>query len=233
MAVPGVNIRLLSLRPSLCLPSTLASTAGRTAGLRPFSVSARKQDVNNTKTDTFIELAKARRTIYQLGNKSPVPDSKIEELVNSAILNVPSSFNTQSTRLVVLLHDEHKRLWDIGISVFQDMVKAGTIPKEMWEKQTLPKLQGFQAGVGTVCCPESRAVRCGFVERFVLTIGGRFYSMKTQRTSSRSRRSLLSLRTNSNPGQTTLMLCTNTSVCLARPLLFFCFLFDVIAILMG
>lgn len=153
MAVPRLNIRGFALRPSIYLPSIRANVAGRTAGLRPFSFSTRKQDVNNTKTDTFVELAKARRTIYQLGSKSPVSDSKIEELVNSAILNVPSSFNTQSTRLVVLLHDEHKRLWDIGINVFQDMVKTGAIPKEVWEKQTLPKLQGFQAAVGTVWCP--------------------------------------------------------------------------------
>ncbi len=152
MAVRRVNIRLFSLRPSIYLPSICANIAGRTAGVRSFSFSERKQDVNNSKTDTFVEIAKARRTIYQLGNKSPASDSKIEELVNSAILNVPSSFNTQSTRLVVLLHDEHKRLWDIGISVFQDMVKTGAIPEDVWGKQTLPKLQGFQAGVGTVCC---------------------------------------------------------------------------------
>lgn len=233
MAVPGVNIRLLSLRPSLYRPSIRASTAGRTAGLRPFSVSARKQDVNNTKTNTFVELAKARRTIYQLGNKSPVPDSKIEELVNSAILNVPSSFNTQSTRLVVLLHDEHKRLWDIGISVFQDMVKAGTIPKEMWEKQTLPKLQGFQAGVGTVCCPESRAVRCGFVERFVLTIGGQilFYEDPAHIKPFSEKFALFKDKfepwaDHSNAMHQYFRMFGPTSP-------FFCFLFGVIAIVMG
>ncbi|BCS20797.1 nitroreductase family protein [Aspergillus puulaauensis] len=168
MAVPRLNIRGFALRPSIYLPSIRANVAGRTAGLRPLSFSARKQDVNNTKTDTFVELAKARRTIYQLGSKSPVSDSKIEELVNSAILNVPSSFNTQSTRLVVLLHDEHKRLWDIGINVFQDMVKTGAIPKEVWEKQTLPKLQGFQAAVGTILFYEDPAHIKPFSEKFAL-----------------------------------------------------------------
>jgi predicted oxidoreductase (fatty acid repression mutant protein) len=113
---------------------------------------ARKLDANtSSKTGTLIELAKARRTIYQLGKNSPVPDSKIEELVNAAILNVPSAFNTQSTRLLVLLHREHERMWDIVIDVFQNLVKTGKIPEQVWQNQTLPKLQGFKAGVGTVC----------------------------------------------------------------------------------
>lgn len=101
-------------------------------------------------TDTLIELAKARRTIYKLGKNSPVPDSKIEELVNAAILNVPSSFNTQSTRLLVLLHQEHEKLWDIVIETFGELVKSGAVPEETWKKQTLPKLQGMKGGVGTV-----------------------------------------------------------------------------------
>lgn len=101
-------------------------------------------------SSALIDLAKNRRTIYQLGKKSPVPDSKIEELVNAAILHVPSAFNTQSTRLVVLLHDQHDRLWDIAIEAFEGLVKAGKIPQETWEKQTLPKLLGFKGAYGTV-----------------------------------------------------------------------------------
>jgi predicted oxidoreductase (fatty acid repression mutant protein) len=88
---------------------------------------------------------------YQLGSNSPVPDSEIEKLVHAAILNVPSAFNTQSTRLLVLLHREHERLWDVAIDVFQNLLDTGAIPKEVWERQTLPKLQGFRAGMGTVC----------------------------------------------------------------------------------
>jgi predicted oxidoreductase (fatty acid repression mutant protein) len=101
-------------------------------------------------SSALINLAKNRRTIYKLGKESPVPDSKIEELVNAAILHVPSSFNTQSTRLVVLLHGQHDRLWDIAIEAFEGLVKAGKISQEIWEKQTLPKLLGFKGAYGTV-----------------------------------------------------------------------------------
>ena len=77
-------------------------------------------------------------------------DGKIEELVNSAILNVPSSFNTQSTRLIVLLHKEHDRLWDIVIDAMSNLVKTGAVSEEMWKNMTLPKLKGLQGGYGTV-----------------------------------------------------------------------------------
>lgn len=101
--------------------------------------------------ESLISLAQNRRTIYQLGKSSSVSDDKIEELVNQAILHVPSAFNTQSTRLVLLLHDQHDRLWDIAIEAFEGLVASGRIPKEIWEKQTLPKLNGFKGAYGTVC----------------------------------------------------------------------------------
>lgn len=106
--------------------------------------------------DTLVQLAKNRRTIYKLGKNSPVPDSKVEELINEAILHIPSSFNTQSTRLVLLLHAEHERLWDIAIEAFGTLVQSGAVPEEMWKNQTLPKLQGFKNAAGTVCPLVSR-----------------------------------------------------------------------------
>jgi hypothetical protein len=99
--------------------------------------------------DSLIDLAKSRRSIYKLGKNSPVPDSRIEEILTSAILHVPSSFNTQSTRLVLLLHEEHERLWDIVIDTLAPLVTNGTIPEEMWKNGTLPKLQGLKAAFGT------------------------------------------------------------------------------------
>ncbi|EKV13115.1 hypothetical protein PDIG_39930 [Penicillium digitatum PHI26] len=108
-------------------------------------------------SSAILDLAKNRRTIYKLGKKSPVADSTIEELVHAAILNIPSAFNTQSTRLVVLLHDQHDRLWDLAIEAFEELVKAGKIPQELWAKQTLPKLLGFKGAYGTILFYEDPA----------------------------------------------------------------------------
>ncbi|EAW10442.1 nitroreductase family protein [Aspergillus clavatus NRRL 1] len=122
--------------------------------------------MSTANTDTLIELAKGRRTIYKLGKNSPVPDSKIEELVNTAILHVPSAFNTQSTRLVVLLHAEHEKLWDTVIDTFMELVKSGAVPEQIWKNQTLPKLQGMKNGVGTILFYEDPAHIAPFSEKF-------------------------------------------------------------------
>ncbi|KAJ5726708.1 uncharacterized protein N7483_008065 [Penicillium malachiteum] len=116
--------------------------------------------------EALIQAAQHRRTIYQLGKNAPVSDDKIEELVNAAILNVPSSFNTQSTRLVVLLKEEHERLWDIAVKIFEDLVAAGTVPEEVFKNQTLPKLNRFKAAYGTILFFEDPAHIQGFKEKF-------------------------------------------------------------------
>jgi Predicted oxidoreductase related to nitroreductase len=137
------------------------------SSLRTFSTSYRK-NTPDTMSDTLVQAAQARRTIYQLGKNSPVPDSKVEELVNAAILNVPSSFNTQSTRLVVVLREEHEKLWDIAIEAFGGLVASGAVPEEMFKSQTLPKLQGFKAAYGTVLFYEDPAHIKPFQEKFAI-----------------------------------------------------------------
>jgi hypothetical protein len=106
-----------------------------------FSTSTAKMTTTST---TFIDLLKTRRTIYQLKNTSPIPDSKIQEIVEQALLHVPSSFNSQSTRIVLLFKGEHEKLWDIA----HDVLK-GVVPEAQFEG-TAKKLQGFRAGYGTV-----------------------------------------------------------------------------------
>ncbi|KAL2818496.1 Nitroreductase-like protein [Aspergillus cavernicola] len=164
MALPRITSRLF---PKGSLRGIRNAFPSVTATIQPFSLfPARKQAGATRKTEPLVGLVKARRTIYQLGKKSPVPDSKIEELVNSAILNVPSAFNTQSTRLLALLHSVHEHLWDVVIHVFQNLVKPGAIPEQVWQTQTLPKLQGFKAGVGTILFYEDPAHIKPFSEKF-------------------------------------------------------------------
>ncbi|KAI9706428.1 MAG: hypothetical protein M1836_003433 [Candelina mexicana] len=93
---------------------------------------------------SFIDAVKSRRTYYNLTNESTIPDSRIEELVRDAILHCPSSFNSQSTRLVVLLKQEHEQLWDM----VRDVLKA-IVPEDRFEP-TQQKLSGFRGGYGTI-----------------------------------------------------------------------------------
>lgn len=85
-----------------------------------------------------------RRSIYQLTNKSPVPDSRIQEIVEAALKHVPSSFNSQSTRLVVLLKEEHTKFWTIVEDILKTMV-----PADKWD-HTAQRINGFKGGYGSV-----------------------------------------------------------------------------------
>lgn len=96
-------------------------------------------------SSAFFDAVKARRTHYALSSESPIPDSKIHEIVNTAVTHVPSSFNSQSTRVVVLLGAEHQKLWG-------DIVKPAVklvAPEEAWPSSE-KKLDGFKAAYGTI-----------------------------------------------------------------------------------
>ncbi|SLM41102.1 Nitroreductase-like [Lasallia pustulata] len=92
----------------------------------------------------FLAPVETRRSIYPLSNSSPISDDRIVEIVRTAILHVPSSFNSQSTRAVVLLKKEHEKLWDITKECLKPQM-----PEEQFQ-QTSKKLDGFRAGYGTV-----------------------------------------------------------------------------------
>ena len=92
----------------------------------------------------FLEAVANRRSIYTLNKTSPIPDARIEEILTQLVKDVPSSFNSQSARLVLLLKDEHDKCWDI----VRDILKA-IVPESAWE-HTGSRIEGFRAGYGTV-----------------------------------------------------------------------------------
>ena len=53
-----------------------------------------------------------RRTYYSISDKSPVTDDQIKEIIDFAVLHVPSAFNSQSTRIVLLLDKSHKKIME-------------------------------------------------------------------------------------------------------------------------
>ena len=58
----------------------------------------------------FKDALKQRRTYYALSNKSLISDQEIEEIISHVLLYTPSPFNSQSTRIVLLLGENHKKL---------------------------------------------------------------------------------------------------------------------------
>lgn len=95
----------------------------------------------------FVEAVKLRRTVYSLDANSPIPDSQIIQLVKDTVLHVPSSFNSQTTRIVVVLKEDHKKFWDMTTAVHKE---ATGDDAEKWARYE-PRFKMFQAAYGTVC----------------------------------------------------------------------------------
>lgn len=102
---------------------------------------------------SFKEALKDRRSCYVINDNSPVSDAQLQDIVDFALMNVPSSFNSQSTRLVLLLGEQHKKLWG---GIVMETLKA-IVPAEAFA-QTEAKINSFAAGYGTVLFFEDRKV---------------------------------------------------------------------------
>lgn len=110
----------------------------------------------------FLEAVKERRSIYSISKESTVTDAQITEIVEQAVLHSPTSFNSQSSRAVVLLGEQHDKLWDITTETLRKIV-----PAESFEG-TAQKLASFKAGYGSVLFFEDQTVIKGLQENFAL-----------------------------------------------------------------
>ncbi len=109
----------------------------------------------------FKEALAHRRSYYAIGNGSPVPDKEIEDALAFALMNIPSAFNSQSTRLVLLLGEQHRKLWDIVKETLRKIVS------EEQFQQTEQKIdKSFASGYGTVLFFEDEEVVKGLQANF-------------------------------------------------------------------
>ena len=109
----------------------------------------------------FFDAVRNRRTYYSISNETIVPYERIREIVNEAVKHTPSSFNSQSARVVLLLGKNHERLWDIVRAELKKIVPADKF------KATEDKIDGaFRSGYGTVLYFEDMDVIGGLQERF-------------------------------------------------------------------
>lgn len=95
-------------------------------------------------TRQAISLFTQRRTQYALGKTLPITESEVDALIRQAIRLAPSSFNSQSSRAVILFGAAHEQLWNITRETLRPMVPADAFAS------TDAKMNAFAAGAGTV-----------------------------------------------------------------------------------
>ena len=92
----------------------------------------------------LLDAIESRRTYYQTTNESTISDARIRELVAHTIKHVPSSFNSQTTRVVVVLKEKHEELWDAIMEVYKVQ-----LPADKFE-HAKGRMVGFRKAYGTV-----------------------------------------------------------------------------------
>ena len=113
--------------------------------------------------ETLHAIAETRRSIYMLNDQLPASKDEVVKLVEHAVLHTPSSFNSQSSRLVVLFGEDHQKLWQIT----EDLLRAMVNDDEKF-KSTADKMAMFKAGAGTILYFEDQSVVKGLQEQFPL-----------------------------------------------------------------
>ena len=111
---------------------------------------------------SFIEELKKRRSIYAIGRNVNQSEQEINELIQTAVKYAPSSFNSQSSRVVVLFGESHEKFWNFVREALRKLVPAEHFAS------TDNKMNSFAAGKGTVLFYEDQDVIKGLQEKFAL-----------------------------------------------------------------
>ena len=93
---------------------------------------------------TFVELVEKRRSIYALGTDSQYSKREITDRVREVVKQVPTAFNSQTTRVVVLFDEANNKFWDHIYNVQKDILEGGM---QEWMSGVVT---GAKNGIGTV-----------------------------------------------------------------------------------
>ena len=60
----------------------------------------------------FTDLQTKRRSIYALGKDVELSNQELIDTIQGAVLNTPTAFNSQTSRVVILLDKESDAFWN-------------------------------------------------------------------------------------------------------------------------
>ena len=110
------------------------------------------------KEKNLLSAIQDRRTYYAIGSDAVLSDAETAKRIEQAVLHVPSAFNSQSGRVVVLFGAAHKKLWNITLETLRAIVPADRFAP------TEEKIASFAAGHGSVLYFNDEDVTAGLME---------------------------------------------------------------------
>ena len=106
-------------------------------------------------------LYQNRRSQYALGKNLPISEQEVIEIIDNAVKYSPSAFNSQSAHAVVLLGENHKKVWDITYTELEKL-----LPTDDAKATTKAKIDSFAAAYGTILFFEDYNIIKGLQEQF-------------------------------------------------------------------
>ncbi|MBE6083105.1 MULTISPECIES: nitroreductase family protein [Tissierellales] len=100
----------------------------------------------------FYAAIKDRRSFYGISKENVISDERILEVVNYGVKHSPSPFNSQSARVMVLLGENHNKLWDITKEELRKIVPPQNF------SDTEEKINSFRSGYGSILFFEDQDV---------------------------------------------------------------------------
>ena len=95
-------------------------------------------------TCDMLDLFANRHSFYDLNNNIPISEQEIIDIIQKSLELYPSSFNTQSSRVLLLLKKEHLQFWQM---VENELLKTAPVEKNEAIKK---RIYSFSQGYGTI-----------------------------------------------------------------------------------
>lgn len=93
---------------------------------------------------SYIDTLKKRRSVYNLNNNITISEDTLINNVEQILLESPTAFHMQSPYLLILMNEEHKKLWNITTNTLKKIVPADKF------KSTQDKMDMFSKAKGTI-----------------------------------------------------------------------------------
>jgi predicted oxidoreductase (fatty acid repression mutant protein) len=115
-----------------------------------------------SKARAYLDALTNRRSQYAIGKDVSLSQQELTDLIKEAVRQSPSSFNSQSSRVVILHGAQSDKFWGF----VKDAIRKILPPETYAERE--PRLNGFAAGAGTVLFYEDQDVVADLQKKFAL-----------------------------------------------------------------
>lgn len=100
----------------------------------------------------YLNILKKRRSVYALNHHISLSEEEFIEFIENVTVESPTSFNMQSSHIVILMNEQHHKLWNIVTETLRKIV-----PDDKFST-TQAKMDMFSHAKGTILFFDDRNV---------------------------------------------------------------------------